>query len=495
MSENISQLIIPRPLKVEEKEGLCALTGVEAVTDNPADAALNGIKAEPDNPKLVAHLEFIRSRVPALPRLKPSRIEARPDSSLEDGAYRLELLDGRIRLHYSTDAGLHNGMGTLKQAFLLSDAGVVKSFVIEDKPRFRWRGVHFDTARHYFPVSYILRLLDVFSLYHINVFHWHFTDDQGWRVEIKSHPELCATSPDGWYTQDEVRQVVAKASSLGIEVVPEIECPGHASALLEAHSELGCAGGPYEREIRYGVFEDVLCVGNDDVYKLLDDIIGEIAELFPSKWLHIGGDESPTSRWEACPKCRAATGAAGLEPGHATQWLFTKKVVEIVRKHGKTPMAWDELANTLPDLPLDPDIPLMLWRGPDAAERILANGNPVIVCRCDDGAYLDYKAEDRPEEPGRLGLTTLRSSYEMRMEYENTGGGEILGGQGNLWTEGVLNPMMASYMFFPRVQALAENFWTSIDKKDYGDFLRRASFIPEVLAACGLPVGYKIPAE
>ena len=389
------------------------------------------------------------------------------DPSLPAEGYRLDVNPSCSVLYSHDDGGLFNGLATLRQMTLLGQ-GTIDECIIEDRPRYGHRGMMLDCARHFLPASYILRLLEALALYHINVFHWHLTDDQ--------------------------KAVVEKAGLLGIEVVPEIECPGHVGALLASHPELGCTGGPYVLEDRHGIFDDVLCIGQERIYGILEDVFRDVASMFPSPRIGIGGDECPVTRWKACPRCRARMEEAGLEDEHDLQWLFTKRIYAIVEKLGRTPVAWDEVAKPLSrGRDVDSSIQVLLWRDRDAAATILANGNPVMVCRYDDGAYLDYKQIDDEEEMGNLGVNTLEMSYSMRLDYSPLAGhGNVIGGQGNLWSEKILFPMQANYMLFPRLPALAEDFWCFDDAKDFDSFKHRLSGMKRILGTLGLDVDFRL---
>ena len=305
------------------------------------------------------------------------------DPSLPAEGYRLDVNPSCSVLYSHDDGGLFNGLATLRQMTLLGQG-----------------------ARHFLPASYILRLLEALALYHINVFHWHLTDDQGWRLWITSHPELVSVNPRQYYTAKDVKAVVEKAGLLGIEVVPEIECPGHVGALLASHPELGCTGGPYVLEDRHGIFDDVLCIGQERIYGILEDVFRDVASMFPSPRIGIGGDECPVTRWKACPRCRARMEEAGLEDEHDLQWLFTKRIYAIVEKLGRTPVAWDEVAKPLSrGRDVDSSIQVLLWRDRDAADELLheAGLQPSgWSWECDRRAGQSVVGEDSLSDAGKL---------------------------------------------------------------------------------------------
>lgn len=469
--KNLYSLLIPMPVEVVVEDDVIAFDTFSFVSDESLKEKLTYI--EPLFAKEGSALS----------------IKLKKDPLLKEGFYCLKIAREGSSLSFSSDSGMYNGLGSLYQMMVLSE-GEINAATVYDGPKFGYRGLLLDCARHFFPVSYIKKLLLAAFINHLNIFHWHLTNDQGWRIEIKSHPELCAVNKD-YYTQEQIKEVVSFAKGLGIDVIPEVECPGHVSALLAARPEFGCTGGPYRVEPGYGVFEDVLCVGNDDVYPFLDEIISEVAPLFTSKYFHIGGDECPSVRWQTCPKCKAKMESLGLDIAHDTQWYFTKRITEIVRKYGKIPMGWDEISNSLSRHDVDSDITMLLWRGPDAAAPILANGNPLVICRYDDGSYLDYKMKDDQEEAGWLGVNSLEMSYNMKLDYKELPGHErIIGGQANLWSEQITFPITASYLLFPRMNALAENFWS--EKKDFEGFKKRMVNLPRVLESIGIKVALNL---
>ena len=424
---------------------------------------------------------------------------------LEEEEYRLTIRENRTIIAASSVHGLHIGLESLRQLIYIYGE-IIPCQAIKDKPVYSWRGFMLDCCRHFFPAEYVKKLIDAASLYHLSVFHWHLTEDQGWRIEIKKYPELTEkgswafthTSPafEGdhqYYTQDEIRDIVDYAAKRFITVVPELEMPGHASAWLKSMPELGCTGGPYQTETRFGVFRDILCAGNDKVFEVISDVLDEYCDLFPSGYIHIGGDEAPTDRWQECPKCRKRAEENGLDPKELQYW-FSQKVIEIVKSKGRTPVGWDEIANPiLQGHHFDKDLTLMLWRGKDALKRSLEEGHKIVLSRCDDGAYLDYRQKDDQAEPGNLGITTLRRAYSMTTSYPELENNEnILGGQANIWSEKILFPMHATYMIFPRLLAVAEAFWTKDSEKCYDDFVRRLEPMKKELAHCGLTFDFVI---
>lgn len=362
---------------------------------------------------------------------------------------------------------------------------------ISDKPLFGYRGIHLDVSRHFFSVSEVLRYLDAASYYKLNRFHWHLTDDQGWRIEIESHPELTEKgayrtgtvigkdwgSDDGvlyggFYTKEEIRRVVSYADSLGITVIPEVDLPGHMLGVLASHPELGCTGGPYELWHRWGVAEDVLCVGKPETMALLFDILGEVADLFPSEYFHVGGDECPKLRWTACPYCQARIRSLGLKADskysaeHKLQTWVMNSVQGFLASKGKKVIGWDEI---LEGGDLLPGTIIMSWRGTRGGIAAASRGLDCVMTPS-NFLYIDhYQNKDRSGEPfGIGGCNTLEKvySYNPFEGFPSEDIGHILGVQANLWTEYVATPEHLEYMLMPRLQALSELQWCQYDTRD-----------------------------
>ncbi len=362
---------------------------------------------------------------------------------------------------------------------------------IADKPLFGYRGIHLDVSRHFFPVSEVLRYLDAASYYKLNRLHWHLTDDQGWRVEIKSHPELTEKGAyrdgtvirkdwdsndgvrhGGFYTQEEIRRVVAYADSLGITVIPEIDLPGHMMGVLASHPELGCTGGPYSLWQRWGVSKDVLCVGKPETMNMLFDILGEVAELFPSEYFHVGGDECPKVRWAECPCCQAKIRELGLKSDskysaeHKLQTWVMNSVQEFLASKGKKVIGWDEI---LEGGELLPGTIIMSWRGTKGGIAAAARGLKCIMSPS-GFLYIDhYQSADQSTEPFAIGgCETLEKvyGYDPFDGFPSSNKGKILGVQANLWTEYIATPEHLEFMLMPRLQALSELQWCPYDTRD-----------------------------
>jgi hexosaminidase len=401
-------------------------------------------------------------------------------------SYQLEILPDEIRLCSSAETGMFRGLQTLRQLFLSEYHEEVLSIpcgIIKDKPRFPWRGFMLDCSRYFYSVEFIKKLMDALSLHHINIFHWHLSDDQGWRIPVRQYPlltEIGSKRRDhrlhdefvgGFYTEAEIRDIVDYAARRHIEVVPEIDLPGHTSAILAAYPGLGCTGGPYRVEDRYGIFEDVLCAGNDDIFPMAEALFDTLAELFPSKYVHIGGDEVRFNRWAECPKCRNRISELGLKKPSQLQSWITSRLAVMLQQRGKTAIGWDEVLENTENFPLPDDFIVMSWRGQKGGAQAAARGHRVIMAPYSDGCYLDYKHINHPEEPGQIGVNTIAQCFNLNPitpEMDESAASLVLGGQGNLWSEIIYAGKIAEYMIFPRICALAETFW-SADKSDNKD--------------------------
>jgi hexosaminidase len=422
-----------------------------------------------------------------------------PDGEPE--AYRIRIAPEAISLNAASEKGAYHGLQTLRQWILSEYTGDGFSLPcadIEDHPRFPWRGFMLDTSRHFYTVPFIKRLIDALSLHHINVFHWHLTDDQGWRLPVAAYPLLTEIGSrrlehrrrgrysGGFYTEDDIREVVAWAADRQIDVVPEVDLPGHASAILAAYPGLGCSGGPYQVEDRFGIFEDVLCAGNDGLFHLAASVFDTLSGLFPSSYVHIGGDEVRFQRWEACPKCQKRLEETGLKSPKELQSWITVKLTRMLEERGKTAIGWDEVMEDTEQYPLPPSVVVMSWRGTKGGIQASERGHRVIMTPETEGCYLDFRHTEDPEEPGQARLSTVYAAYSMDPVRETSCEAAIMGGQGNLWSELIYAGKIAEYMVFPRICALAEALWTPPEVKDFDDFSRRLPVHQERLDKLGL---------
>ena len=431
-------------------------------------------------------------------------------ASLDDAnaeAYRIEVGADGIRIDGASEAGVFYGIQTLRKAMPVEPRArvVVPAATIYDFPRFAYRGAHFDVSRHVFSVREVKRFIDMLALHNINRFHWHLTDDQGWRIEIKAYPELTtvgATRPEtvighnsgkydgtphgGFYTQDEVRDIVAYAAERHITVIPEIDLPGHMQAALAAYPELGCTGGPYEVWKIWGISDHVLCAGNDKVLKFIDDVLAEVVELFPSEYIHVGGDECPKVRWKSCPKCQARIRALGLKSDakHSAEERLQSYIISyaerLLNAKGRRIIGWDEILEG----GLAPNATVHSWRGIEGGVEAARQGHDVIMSPTSFFYFDYYQTKDTQNEPEAIGgyvpvekvysfdpnLPELLTADQAR---------HIIGVQANLWTEYIPTFAQVEYMELPRMAALAEVQWMQPEQKDFADFKRR---LPRLVA-------------
>jgi hexosaminidase len=404
--------------------------------------------------------------------------------------YKLTILPEGITVEAADGAGAYHGLQTLRQLFMTLDAAGLPCAVIEDYPQFPWRGLMLDCSRNFFTVEFIKKLIDVLSLHHLSKFHWHLSDDQGWRLPVEKYPlltEIGSKRRDsrlindvyrgGFYTAAEIEGLIAWAAARHVEVVPEIDLPGHTSSVLAAYPGLGCTGGPYRVEERFGVFDDILCAGNGGLWDLAAAVFDTLASLFPSTYVHIGGDEVSFRHWAECPKCRAKMEEWGVQNVSGLQPRITAGLAAMLAERGKTPIGWDEVIdNEEESKKLPQDLVIMSWRGRAGGDRAVKMGRPVIMTPNSDGCYFDYKQKDSPEEPGQpypkpFSLLYGFSPVSAGMTQEESA--RVLGGQGNLWTEYIYASKIAEYMIFPRLCALAEALWTPRENKNFEAFSRR----------------------
>lgn len=422
-------------------------------------------------------------------------------------AYKLIVNDKRVCISGASEAGVFYGIQTLRKSLpVAQDINVNLSAVeIYDKPRFAYRGAMLDVARHFYTVDEVKTFIDMLALHNINRFHWHLTDDQGWRIEIKKYPKLMSVASErketvvgrwysgiydgkpygGYYTQDELRDVIDYAAKRHITIIPEVDLPGHMQAALTAYPELGCTGGPYEVRTIWGVSQDVLCVGNDFTLQFVKDVLSEVADIFPSEYIHIGGDGCPKVRWEKCPKCQERIKSLGLKSDakhtkeQRLQSYMIQEAAKYLKEKGKRIIGWTEILEG----GLVPDATLMSWIGESGGIEAAHQHHDVIMTP-NTYLYFDYyqskKVEDEPLAIG--GYLPIEKTYNyepMPKELTEEEQQYIKGVQANLWTEYIPVFSQVQYMVLPRLGAAAEVQWTDPSKKDYKDFLRR---VPHLVA-------------
>ncbi|UKJ09054.1 beta-N-acetylhexosaminidase [Solitalea lacus] len=425
------------------------------------------------------------------------------DNIIGSEGYRLQVHPTCIEISANNTGGLFYGMQTLLQ-LLPSEIESLKPVNrhswsipcvdILDYPRFGWRGMLLDVSRHFFPKEYVKKYIDYMSKYKYNVFHWHLTDDQGWRLEIKSFPKLTeigawraprmgewwSQSPQydgepatygGFYTRNDVKEIVEYAAARNITVLPEIDVPGHSMAALAAYPELSCLGGNFKPNVGdkfYKKIENSFCIGNECSFELMDSVITEVAEMFPGKYIHIGGDECHKGFWEKCPKCKARMKTDSISTLEGLQSYFIHRMEQLIVSKGKRMIGWDEILEG----GLAPEATVMSWRGLKGGIEAANMGHNVIMTP-DKYCYLDLYQGDPDVEYKTYSMNRLSTSYSLDPVPEGIDKKYILGGQGNLWTENIPNTRHLEYMVWPRAFALSEVFWTPQKNRNWDDFSRR----------------------
>ena len=499
--------IIPQPVKAELRTGVFVTAGCRVEWE--------GFDIRPENLAALTG-RLVKPCHPASTWNGVNAIVLRRDTAagIPPEGYRIDISARRAQLSAGDDAGLFYGLQTLLQ--LADERGNLPCVSIEDHPRYRYRGLHLDVCRHFFPVRFIKHYLDWMASCKLNTFHWHLTDDQGWRIEIKRYPRLTEIGGyrtrtqiggfhedpityeqgryGGYYTQDEIREVVAYAAKRHIAVIPEIEMPGHATAALAAYPELACGHGPksFETSGRWGVLDDVFCPGKEQTFEFLEGMLDEVLELFPSKLIHLGGDECPRVRWKECPDCRARMEDEGIEDEAGLQTYLTLRIGRHLEAKGRRLIGWDEIL----DGELAPGAVVMSWRGTRGGIAAARRRHEVIMTPS-TYLYFDKKATDSYDEPVSLSSSLL--PLEKIYGYDPDEGiapedrRYLLGVQANLWTEFIRTEGRASFQLLPRIYALAEIAWSPVERKSWREFseVRLPAHLARIDAS-GEP--YRLPA-
>ena len=428
--------------------------------------------------------------------------------------YSLEILPGTIKIKAKTDQGAFYAVQSLRQLLPPSFENgsfegkylEIKSIIITDAPQFLYRGMHLDVSRHMFSVGFIKKYIDVMAMLKMNTFHWHLTDDQGWRIEIKKYPRLQEISAfrdetlvghysdlphqfdgkkyGGYYTQEEVKDIVAYAKQRFVTVIPEIEMPGHAQAAIAAYPELGCTSEQVEVAKKLGVFEEIYCP-NQKTFAFLEDVLEEVLELFPSEYIHIGGDEAPKTRWKNCSHCQALIKTEGLKDEHELQSYFITKMEKYLNSKGRQIIGWDEILEG----GLAPNATVMSWRGTSGAVEAAKSGHNVVMTPTSH-CYFDYYQSVSEDEPLAIGgFLPLEKVYGFNPIPEGLTKEEskyVLGAQGNIWTEYMPTEKQVEYMVYPRMLAMSEVVWSHTNRKNYKDFVLRLENFYRRLDALGI---------
>ena len=412
--------------------------------------------------------------------------------------YHLDVNHENIVIEATDSKGIFWGIQTLFQLFPMEfnnkqgklEEIIIPSVQITDKPRFRYRGMHLDVCRHIFPVEFIKKYIDLMAMYKFNTFHWHLTEDQGWRIEIKKYPKLTEVAAwrdstlvghyrdkphkwdgkryGGYYTQEEVKDIVQYATERNITVIPEIELPGHSLAALAAYPDLACTDGPFRPATLWGVFEDVYCP-KEETFEFLEGVLTEVMELFPGEYIHIGGDECPKIRWKNCTDCQKLIRKEGLQNEDELQSYFIRRIEKFLNENGRKLIGWDEILEG----GLSPNATVMSWRGIEGGIAAAKQGHDAIMTP-GSHCYFDHYQANPDFEPLAIGgLTTLEKVYSYEpipVELNAQEAKHILGAQANVWTEYMATPEQVEYMILPRMLALAEVNWTNPKNKDWETF-------------------------
>jgi hexosaminidase len=416
-----------------------------------------------------------------------------PDASDFKENYKLEVTAKSITVKAEYNQGIFYGIQTLLQLIPFEHKSDIKvpCLQIVDSPKFKWRGMHLDVGRHFFPTAFIKKYIDYLALYKLNTFHWHLTEDQGWRIEIKKYPKLTQVGAwregsmvghyneqkfdtihyGGFYTQNEIKEVVAYATERHITIVPEIEMPGHSLAALAAYPELSCTGGPFKVGTKWGVFDDVYCP-KEETFTFLENVLTEVMALFPSEYIHIGGDECPKTRWKNCTHCQKIIQEKGLKDEHELQSYFIQRIEKFVNSKGRKIIGWDEILEG----GLAPNAAVMSWRGTEGGIAA-AKEKHFVVMTPGSHCYFDhYQGEPKNEPIAIGGYTNVEKVYAFNpvpKELTPEEAAFILGAQANVWTEYMNTPEHVEYMIMPRMAALSEVLWGTSDTAKYKNFEQR----------------------
>jgi hexosaminidase len=489
--------LLPVPSTIDYSDGTFNLNNQTKVVLSVSDEKANGVAQY-----LVEQVKFLSGisiNIDTKTKEISNSIILRLDyTSQNKEAYTLKVESNGIEINASSVSGLFYGVQTLLQMVypgeVINNSVTLTCAEVKDEPSFSWRGMHLDVSRHFYSVTFIKKMLDVMATLKLNTFHWHLTDDQGWRIEIKKYPKLTEVGSwrketmeghyveidqkfdnmryGGYYTQDEIREVVNYAQSRFIRVVPEIEMPGHAVAALSAYPQYSCTGGPFEVYTKWGVSDDVFCAGKEETFGFLEDILSEVIDLFPGEYIHIGGDECPKLRWKECSLCQKRIVDEHLKNELELQSYFIKRIEKFIASKGKKLIGWDEiLEGGLPERAT-----VMSWRGYEGGIEAAHSGHDVVMTP-GSHCYFDHLQGEPENEPLAFGgFTSLEKVYSfdpVPPALSAEGSKHVLGAQANVWTEYITNENKAEYMIFPRLCAMAEVLWSDKSTRNYNDFLIR----------------------
>ena len=500
-STGAAQQVIPQPVKVTSRPGEFVVTARTVIWTDRTSAAFGRQLAAYLEPATGFALRVVNGGAP------PARaISLRRDVTLKrlgDEGYVLDVRPSAVVVRAPTEAGLFYALQTLRQLLppeIFREAPVagvtwrVPALAIEDRPRFGWRGGHLDVARHFMPKEFVKKYIDLLALHKFNVFHWHLTEDQGWRLEIKQYPRLTEIGAwrketligrnrrageaqydgkrhGGFYTQDDAKEIVAYAKARHITVVPEIEMPGHAMAAIAAYPELGVTGQPVEVATHWGVFSDILNAEPATI-TFMQNVLREVMQIFPSRYIHIGGDEADKAKWKASERIQARIKELGVKDEHELQSWFIKQMDTFLVSHKRRLVGWDEILEG----GLAENAVVMSWRGVKGGIEAAQAKHDVVMAPTSH-TYFDYAQSKAPGEPlsasSFLPLETVYAFEPVPPELEGEFAKHVLGAQGQLWSEYMPTPKQVEYQAFPRMAALSEVVWSPKELRDYAGFLRR----------------------
>ena len=526
--------LIPQPNELKTNAGHFAFnqSTVFYVSPELDKNSLSIIDSFAQNLNAISGFQTTSQPLEGTEALPKKNIVFKANKDIVPEGYELSIQPDAVIIQASDRSGIFYAIQTLKQLLPTAIYGdqptsdaqwTLPCMEIKDAPRFGYRGLHIDVARHFFPKEEMKKILDLMALHKQNTLHWHLTDDQGWRIEIKKYPRLTEigsirnktmirkewdnydTTPyGGFYTQEDIKEEVKYAEERCINIIPEVDLPGHMMAALAAYPDLGCTGGPYEVSGQWGVRDDVLCPGKEKTFTFIEDVLTEVMELFPSEYIHIGGDECPKVRWEKCPKCQARIKAEGLKANdkHKAEFFLqsyvTARVEKFLNDHGRKIIGWDEILEG----ELAPNATVMSWRGMDGGIEAARLKHPVIMTP-NNYVYLDYyptmNTQDEPLAIG--GYNPVEKVYSLEPVPASLNEEErkyIIGAQGNLWTEYILSNEHLEYMLLPRLAALSEVQWTQPENKNWERFLGNLDHILAIYNKMGVNYGkhiYEIAAK
>ena len=490
--------IIPLPSTYELKPGTFYITGQSSIGIDKSDPEMTAL-ANYFNEEISDATGF------SLPVNNSGTIifQLGEHKELGEEGYQLSISSDQLILSAYKHHGIFNGIQSvlqllppeIKSKTVQADATwSINCIEVTDKPQFAWRGLMLDVSRHFFTKQEVKKFIDQMAEYKYNVFHWHLTDDQGWRLEVKSLPRLTAIgawraprvgnwwerepqlptdslSYGGYYTTEDIREIVEYAQQRYVTIVPEIDIPGHSMAALSAYPEISCTGGPFHVNVGntfYTKIENSLCAGNEQTFEVLDSVFAEVARLFPSPYIHIGGDECYKGFWEKCSKCKMRMQKEHLKNLEELQSYFVKRVAAMVQKRGKQVIGWDEILEG----GLAPETIVMSWRGMKGGIEAAKQGHSVIMTPTDH-CYLDFYQGDPTVEPNTYSMLRLQDCYKYQLIPDSVDASLIMGGQGNLWTESVPHYRQVEYMIWPRALAISETLWTDARLRNWKFFVNR----------------------